>query len=93
MGCPQWEQTMCPPYRMAGKRSMADSSVGNFRGNSASAIKYAMGLYFDAAMLHTYRIANRFRKRPVRFEKLQSSYEGLLMFACAFIAFRKADVI
>jgi transposase len=36
---------------------------------------------------------NRFRKLLVRFEKLQSSYLGLLMFACAFIAFRKADVI
>jgi hypothetical protein len=29
----------------------------------------------------------------VRFEKLESSYLGLLMFACAFIAFRKAFVI
>jgi len=36
---------------------------------------------------------NRFRKLLVRFEKLASSYLGLLMFACAFIAFRKADVI
>ena len=36
---------------------------------------------------------NRFRKLLVRFEKLKSSYLGLLMFACAFIAFRKADVI
>jgi transposase len=36
---------------------------------------------------------NRFRKLLVRFEKLRSSYLGLLMFACAFIAFRKADVI
>jgi putative transposase len=36
---------------------------------------------------------NRFRKLLVRFEKLTSSYLGLLMFACAFIAFRKADVI
>jgi transposase len=36
---------------------------------------------------------NRFRKLLVRFKKLKSSYEGLLMFACAFIAFRKADVI
>jgi transposase len=31
---------------------------------------------------------NRFRKLLVRFEKLKSSYLGLLMFACAFIAFR-----
>jgi hypothetical protein len=36
---------------------------------------------------------NRFRKLPVRFEKPTTSYPGLLMFACAFIAFRKADVI
>jgi putative transposase len=36
---------------------------------------------------------NRFRKLLVRYEKLKSSYLGLLMFACAFIAFRKADVI
>jgi transposase len=36
---------------------------------------------------------NRFRKILVRFEKLESSYLGLLMFACAFIAFRKAFII
>ena len=36
---------------------------------------------------------NRFRKLLVRFEKLTTSYQGLLMFACAFIAFRKAQVI
>jgi transposase len=36
---------------------------------------------------------NRFRKLPVRFEKLTTSYPGLLMLACAFIAFRKANVI
>jgi len=36
---------------------------------------------------------NKFRKLLVRFEKLNSSYLGLLMFACVFIAFRKADVI
>jgi transposase len=36
---------------------------------------------------------NRFRKILVRFEKLESSYLGLLMPACAFIAFRKALVI
>jgi transposase len=36
---------------------------------------------------------NRFRKLLVRFEKLTVSYEGLLMLACAFIAFRKANVI
>jgi len=36
---------------------------------------------------------NRFRKLLVQFEKLNSSYLGLLMFACAFIAFRKANVI
>jgi transposase len=36
---------------------------------------------------------NRFRKILVRFEKLESSYLGLLMLACAFIAFRKALVI
>jgi len=36
---------------------------------------------------------NRFRKLLVRFEKLNSSYLGLLMFACAFIAFRKGGVI
>jgi transposase len=36
---------------------------------------------------------NQFRKLLVRYEKLSSSYVGLLMFACAFIAFRKTDVI
>ena len=36
---------------------------------------------------------NRFRKLLVRFEKLTVSYLGLLMFACAFIAFRKVNVI
>jgi len=36
---------------------------------------------------------NRFRKLLVRFEKLACSYLGLLMFACAFIAFRKGGVI
>jgi putative transposase len=36
---------------------------------------------------------NQFRKLMVRYEKLKSSYVGLLMFACAFIACRKADVI
>jgi transposase len=36
---------------------------------------------------------NRFRKILVRCEKLESSYSGLLMLACAFIAFRKALVI
>jgi hypothetical protein len=36
---------------------------------------------------------NRFRKLLARFEKLKSLYVGLLMFACAFIVFRKADVI
>jgi hypothetical protein len=33
------------------------------------------------------------RKLLERFEKLEASYVGLLMFACAFIAFRKAGVI
>ena len=41
----------------------------------------------------THSWMNRFRKLLVRFEKLTPSYLGLLMFACAFIAFRKADVI
>ena len=36
---------------------------------------------------------NRFRKLLVRYEKLTTSYMGLLMFACAFIAFRKVNVI
>ena len=36
---------------------------------------------------------NRFRKLLVRYEKLTRSYLGLLMFACAFIAFRKAIII
>jgi len=36
---------------------------------------------------------NLFRKLLVRFEKLSSSYLGLLMFACAFIAFRICNVI
>ncbi|MDR2797772.1 MAG: hypothetical protein LBB80_05465 [Treponema sp.] len=34
-----------------------------------------------------------FRKLLVRFEKPQTSYMGLLMFAYAFIAFPKADII
>ena len=36
---------------------------------------------------------NRFRKLLVRFEKKASSYFGLLCFACAFIAFRKCNII
>jgi hypothetical protein len=36
---------------------------------------------------------NRFRKPLVRFKKPASSYKGLLFFACAFIVFRKANVI
>jgi hypothetical protein len=36
---------------------------------------------------------NRFRNIPVRFEELESSYLGLFMLACAFIAFRKALVM
>ena len=36
---------------------------------------------------------NRFRKLIVRFEKSASSFLGLLMLACAFIAFRKCNVI
>jgi len=36
---------------------------------------------------------NRFRKLLVRFEKLKTTHLGLLMFACSFIAFRKADII
>jgi transposase len=36
---------------------------------------------------------NRFRTLLVRYEKLSSSYRGLLMLACSFIAFRKAGVI
>jgi hypothetical protein len=36
---------------------------------------------------------NRFRKILVRFEKLESSYLGLRMLACAFVAFHKALVI
>jgi hypothetical protein len=41
----------------------------------------------------THSWMNRFRKILVRFEKPTVSYPGLLMFACAFIAFRKANVI
>ena len=41
----------------------------------------------------THSWMNRFRKLPVRFEKLTACYLGLLMFACAFIAFRKANII
>ncbi len=36
---------------------------------------------------------NRFRKLLIRFEKTDASYLGLLMFAFAFIAFRKCDII
>ena len=36
---------------------------------------------------------NRFRKLLVRFEKTSTSYLGLLMFACGFIAFRKCEII
>ena len=36
---------------------------------------------------------NRFRKLLVRCEKKDLTFMGLLMFACAFIAFRKCDVI
>jgi len=36
---------------------------------------------------------NRFRKILVRYEKKGSTFTGLLMFVCAFIAFRKSGVI
>jgi transposase len=36
---------------------------------------------------------NRFRKLLVRYEKRTTSYLGLLMLGCAFIALRKANVI
>ncbi|WP_083585626.1 hypothetical protein [Clostridium kluyveri] len=36
---------------------------------------------------------NRFRKLLVRFEKTGSSYLGLINLACAFIAFRKIQII
>ena len=41
----------------------------------------------------THSWMNRFRKLLVRFEKTSASYLGLLMFACAFIAYRKCGVI
>jgi len=41
----------------------------------------------------THSWINRFRKLLVRFEKKASTYLGLLMFACAFIAFRNANII
>jgi putative transposase len=41
----------------------------------------------------THSWINRFRKLLVRYEKLTASYEGLLMLACAFIAFRKSNII
>ena len=41
----------------------------------------------------THSWINRFRKLLVRFEKKASTYLGLLMFACAFIAFRNAYII
>jgi transposase len=36
---------------------------------------------------------NRFRKLLVRYEKTSVSYLGLLMFACAFVAFRQMKII
>jgi hypothetical protein len=36
---------------------------------------------------------NRLRKIPVRVEKQESSYLGLRMYVCAFIAFLKVLVI
>lgn len=41
----------------------------------------------------THSWMNRFRKLLVRFEKTDASYLGLIKFACAFIAFRKIEVI
>jgi len=41
----------------------------------------------------THSWTNRFRKLLVRYEKLDKTYKGLLMFSCAFIALRKAEVI
>jgi transposase len=41
----------------------------------------------------THSWINRFRKLLVRYEKLDKTYKGLLMFACAFIALRKAEII
>jgi transposase len=36
---------------------------------------------------------NKFRKILVRYEKKAENYFGLLMFVCAFIAFRQCNVI
>jgi transposase len=36
---------------------------------------------------------NRFRKLLVRYEKTDKAFLGLLMLACAFIPFRKCEVI
>ena len=41
----------------------------------------------------THSWMNRFRKLPVRYEKLTTTYKALLMLSCAFIALRKAGVI
>jgi transposase len=41
----------------------------------------------------THSWMNRFRKLLVRYEKVDRTYKGLLMLACAFIALRKAGVI
>jgi len=41
----------------------------------------------------TFAWLNRFRKLPVRYEKKAGNYPGLLMFACAIIAFRQTGVV
>jgi len=41
----------------------------------------------------THSWMNRFRKLLIRFEKSSRSFVGLLLFSCAFIAFRMARVI
>jgi putative transposase len=37
--------------------------------------------------------SNRFRKLLIRFEKTDTAYRGFLIFACAFIAVRKSNII
>ena len=41
----------------------------------------------------TYSWMNRFRKLLVGFEKTDAAYLGLIKLACAFIAFRKIEII
>jgi hypothetical protein len=81
-----------PALEIVVLRGVHSPYQGSRAGTNGKAEQYRVsGAPVDSGS--PYSRMNRFHKILVRFEKLESSYLGLLMFACAFIAFRKALII